>query len=133
MSDKQTKELTCPHCETEISEHEAGRCLDAWVAEVAMGELALRAPSPIYVGRFDWVMKGDWYVASEQDGPYRVPHYSTDIAAAWEVVGRMGSMWMDATVPNMGIDVEFKKGKKGTASTAPLAICRAALKASGAT
>ncbi len=79
--------MNCPHCETEIDEHEASRCLDAWVAKAVMDELALMSPSPIYVGRFDWVKKGDWYVASENDSPYRVPYYSVNIAAAWEVVG----------------------------------------------
>ncbi|KKK65183.1 hypothetical protein LCGC14_2976710, partial [marine sediment metagenome] len=28
--------MKCPHCQIEVDEHEANRCLDAWVAEVVM-------------------------------------------------------------------------------------------------
>lgn len=64
----------------------------------------------------------------------RLPHYSTDIAAAWEVAEKLGSFWIDHTVSDLGIDVEFftsldhsKERLVATADTAPLAICRAAL------
>ena len=133
--------MNCPHCETELDEHEANRCLDAWVAEAVMGELALMSPSPIYVGRFDWVMKGDWYVARENESPYRVPYYSTSIAAAWEVVERSGILdhtenvlWRNPRAQkyfwHYGYNQEFYS-EILKAETAPLAICRAALKAAG--
>ena len=107
--------LACPHCDTSVDEHEAGRCLDAWVSQHIRGH-------PVWTNSREM---------ADSYGFYHLPYYSTDIAAAWDVVGRMGSMWMDATVPGIGIDVEFETGRKGTASTAPLAICRAALKAVG--
>ena len=60
------------------------------------------------------------------------PPFSTSIAAAWEVVDRFNSSFMDATEPSLGIDFLFFHNDcevRGTATTVPLAICRAALKA----
>lgn len=63
------------------------------------------------------------------------PHYSTDIAAAWQVVERMKPLgiWLvdlqdyyKAAFLNSDDDVV---GGEVSAETAPLAICRAALKA----
>jgi len=63
----------CPHCDTSVDEHDSGRCLDAWVADGVM-DLTVH---PSAFGN-DWVtVRGV------------VPDYSTDIAAAWEVVGRL--------------------------------------------
>ena len=115
--------MHCPHCKTEIDEHEAGRCLDAWVADGVM-DLTVH---PSAFGS-DWVtVRGV------------VPDYSTDIAAAWEVVGRRVWTFVDLDwdeegwrsffhfeTDSGGIDEVF-----AIAPTAPLAICRAALKAGG--
>ena len=142
--------MNCPYCETEIDEHEANRCLDAWVAEAVMGiprsELNFVAeneggfefsPALLNAGGRGWV----------DDQEVREPApYSISIAAAWEVVGKM-------TAPNMGVGgdswklewlagsyrASFGYGRKvkdvtywkAIADTAPLAICRAALKAAG--
>jgi len=75
-----------------------------------------------------------------------LPHYSTDIAAAWEVVERFRvepigprmvivGCYDSAGLGNNGIGCEIKDGVGGSwqafADTAPLAICRAALQAVG--
>jgi hypothetical protein len=59
-----------------------------------------------------------------QEGP---PYYSTSIAAAWEVVEKMRfNVWCLCGSWEAG----YPLGPvRGNASTAPLAICRAALKA----
>ena len=75
-----------------------------------------------------------------QDAPNKMGHYwspSTDIAAAWQVVEKFtdnfqmdnfgaedGKVWRVFIVSNDSGDYV-----KGQADTAPLAICRAALKA----
>lgn len=69
-------------------------------------------------------------------------HYSTDISAAWEVVEKLRSdrLWFTMMQDNTDIwDVKLWRGESkgwfptveyyGNAPTAPLAICRAALKA----
>ncbi len=98
----------------DIDKLEAGPELDALVAEKVMG--------------------------MEPDGPWAPPKYSTDIAAAWEVL-----MVLVGRIPEpIGIIIDKQgqffvvKGEQcdledvASASTAPLAICRAALKAVGA-
>ena len=109
-------EISCPHCGVNVSEHEAGRCLDAWVAE-AVG----------------------WSDTTTNRHEPQVPHYSTDIAAAWEVVGRVAEKYyVDIGVYKRGAQVQINNyGDDGwedwagsiRADTAPLAICCAALKA----
>jgi hypothetical protein len=115
--------LNCPHCETEIDEHEANKCLDAWVADVV-----LKKPfrKPTHGTCCTCQHCGDDY-DSCGDGCY----YSTDIATAWEVVGRMGDV-MRRLLRNKGMNyweciIDYKH--VGKAPDAPLAICRAALKA----
>ena len=126
--------MNCPRCDTEVDEHEAGRETDACVAKVVMGELALLAPSPIYVGRFHWVRKGEWYLA---DGPKAVPYYSIDIAAAWEVVGRVNKGGHIVEIVNdmvawsvtfIHVDEPEKKYTSDWRASLPVQICRAALK-----
>lgn len=71
----------------------------------------------------------------DDQGLYRlVPHYSTDIAAAWGVVERMrDDDWrVDLWVDEDGWWVRFTRFLQvgyECADTAPEAICRAALKA----
>ena len=102
---------------TAIDEMPAGRELDALVAEKVMG----------------W----DHYPSKHEI----VPAYSTDIAAAWEVVEKMRSddWWAQIAQDNTDIwDAKLWRGEPdrwfptmetyGNAPTAPLAICRATLK-----
>jgi hypothetical protein len=66
-----------------------------------------------------------------------VPDYSTDIAAAWQVVEKMRGVIVSINPPNDAHDdewcVEWFDGvhtlDAACAATAPLAICRAALNA----
>ena len=97
-------------------ELEAGYELDALVAEKVMG---------LVKGSFGWIN-------SDTAIPIALPLYSTDIAAAWEVVERFKD-W-DWKLYSHGEGESFVIYKDGThyeatAPTAPLAICRAALKA----
>jgi hypothetical protein len=102
----------------------AGRELDALVAEKVMGLQPLRREVPPDPGAF-----------------LDLPHYSTDIAAAWEVVekltGRRDKDIGFALTVNPGTIGTSFSALDGTehwhvnASTAPLAICLAALKVVG--
>ena len=67
-----------------------------------------------------------------------IPHYSTDIAAAWTIVDKFsGSFWMAGPHALYGCDdwndtdqwLVSIRGPHVLAETAPLAICRAALQA----
>ena len=128
--------LHCPECGIEIDEHPAGRCLDAWVAITIMNWKYAPKTDPkiklwLYWRRPDGMLK------------YEPPEYSTDIAAAWEVVEKMQkpnwawhieSFYADGElrwwVLFWGDDEEgniFDDGK-GDAKTISLAICRAAIK-----
>ena len=121
-----------------IDELPAGRELDALVAERVMGwhiTDAIKKPG-----------QDDYGVAPGQVGVLwvvRVPDYSTDIAAAWQVVERLikldafvsldydfqnvdSEKWSVTFITRKAIDCE-------SGETAPLAICRAALKAVGVT
>ena len=55
-----TDELNCPECGVEVDEHEAGRCLDRWVAKDVMG-----------------LPDGCW------------DYYSVHIDRAWKVIEKM--------------------------------------------
>ena len=152
-------DLSCPHCETEIDEHEASRCLDAWVAEEVMGlcghYLLMDVRGEDDGDYITWTCK---FCEEEFRGlsfgkGWKNPHlhnYSTSIAAAWEVVERLvpeaGAEWAIGifAVPSIssvmwGWQVELLKlvypPNRGEgeiaarAETFQLAICRAALKA----
>ena len=100
----------------------AGRQMDACVAEIIfsyedMGfEISPRYQKPTDHG---------------VEVLYDLPHYSTEIAAAWEVVEKMrekyGFLLTDETpwIAEL-IDCDFLR-ITGEAETAPLAICRASL------
>jgi len=110
----------CPHCDTPIDEHPANRCLDAWVAEAVMGltyvffdvELLERASQ----GRM-------------------AAYYSTDIAAAWQIIEKLRKQDMYYKLGFNGdglpyyIEAGFYEETLARADTAPLAICIAAIKA----
>ena len=83
---------------------EAGREMDAMIAERVMG----------------------WIKRRQTD----IPHYSTDIAAAFAVVEEMdcGFIQWDVGIFEVELTKECITGF-ATADTLPLAICRAALKA----
>jgi hypothetical protein len=153
-----------------VSELEAGRELDALVAEKVMGWQRLgeddyskpghplgllsdfdqKGPHP----RIQSPESGAFYFCPCQDGRYQrpdaiePPFYSTDIAAAWQVVERIKELegcglfvtWANAEYGDPSHwEVGFvEAGDEGygheqrivaTADTAPLAICGAALAA----
>jgi len=118
-------EIRCPHCDTSVDEHEAGRCLDAWVAEDLMGWTRSVA------GNYPWQMTPPHGLVGRLK-VYLVPKYSTDIAAAWEVVGRVREGKGNCDM-QWRVEWGFSFGSDfySWAPTAPLAICRAALKAVG--
>lgn len=146
--------------QTEQRELTAGRELDALVAEKVMG---WRRSLGCFDNRNNWNPEGVILVPfpGTEYGPKRewttnpitntrnVPHYSTDIAAAWEVVERLRE---NGWVIGIGIDDEpwedpagggthgcsllgCNRGRTDAtdireyADTTPLAICLAALKA----
>lgn len=117
--------------ESKIDLTKPSRELDALVAEKVMGEQV----------RGTWIIDG-----VRPDGiPNRqcpVEHYSSDIAAAWEVVEKLDGEWKLQGHEGLGWEAGFDSSTGGMdavivsveamADTAPLAICVAALKAVGA-
>ena len=108
--------MKCPHCGVSIDEHEAGRDTDICVAVVVM---EWEPP--------DGAVWGDMSFSP-----------STEIAPAWEVVGRaeihtirrVASQEDDS--PSEWAAIKYLDPlTHGVAPKAPLAICRAALKAVG--
>ena len=99
----------------------AGRELDAEIAEEVMGWTP-RGAHPIH---------GCPMFATGSNDTF-APYFSTDIAAAWQVVQKMGESCDQATIEVCGGEwmCEFD-GVGDQAHTAPLAICLAALKAVG--
>ena len=124
--------LHCPECEVHIDEHPKGKCLDAWVAEKVMG----------------WERHSNMWMRRVDKGPLRlVPSAyisewepSTPTAATWEVVEKMQTICrIDVENYKTGgyskdnivvcvYSVDFPKIRI-VASSAPLAICRSAIKA----
>lgn len=115
-----------------IDEMQAGREMDALVAEKIMGFTVRYVLGRYQVALFDVETK------ERVPGIFKtLPHYSTDIAAAMEVVGNLYSMpntkieisWGSMINPRE-ILVRIDRGQVsyGVADTLPLAICRAALK-----
>ena len=106
----------------------AGRELDALVAEKVMG-------ADIELHRYD-DYDTDYVFKSPGHPKCLVPRFSTDIAAAWEVVVKLkmavesdGSLWRAGTkLPGHG---NLYWDETEEADTAPLAICLAALKVLG--
>ena len=116
-----------------VKELQAGRELDALVAEKVMGLKPHRMIScpDNKPGCLVYHYEGAW------EG-YVIPDYSTSISAAWEVVEKLGvndfvhlswmpghKLWtcsLDSTMFGGYINLSVE------ADTAPLAICRAALK-----
>ncbi len=135
--------MRCPHCETDVDEHPANRCLDAWVAEAAMGN------PPLYQATKK--ENNEWGTTSIIGEPMSlsncqelcerldegfVPdiragnaHYSTSIAAAWEVVEKLKNEYTDIDFDGEDWRVFFSTDTFAFAPDVKLAICHAALKA----
>lgn len=119
-----------------IDEMQAGREMDALVAERVMGwdrDVMGCLGAPKGAKEYD-TQCHSWIGAWDENGnPNFLPHYSTDIAAAWQVVEWMKD-W-NFTLDWLGSDWQamFQTEDDGeffvNADTALLAICRAALKA----
>ena len=120
----------------------AGRELDALIAEKVMG-LTRHDESYVAEGvgkvlRFVW---RDGCGTCVYSGDMFLPHYSTNIADAWEVVRKMGMVLIENSGEAFGKldewNVQFvghdKEGEphwvSESAETVELAICLAALKA----
>jgi len=135
----------------QIRNMEAGREMDARVAEEVMGwEWMRQEPGHKYGGGsiltkekckahliqpdYKWI---EWCELIPDDGQYprgmnhSIPHYSTDIAAAWEVVEKLdrGPVVIRVTAGPETIVQFIGYGGGASGPTAPLAICRAALHA----
>ncbi len=121
----------------------AGRELDALIAEKVM-DYNRHEWNALYGTQLtDYCLKcgitkgRSETIASDKDFcKHDPPHYSADIAAAWQVVEKLGlivgreilsipnSKWI---VLNTWADIDIR----AVAETAPLAICRAGLKTEG--
>jgi hypothetical protein len=105
------------------------RELDALVAEKVMDEQKLLVPDDGSI--YPDPRYTSWWWG--RDIHELVPHYSTDIAAAWLVVEKLApnmDFYMEIATKDDGWFVMFGDDldKACIADTAPLAICRAALK-----
>ena len=111
----------------------SNRELDAWIAEHVMGSTVSedKVFSLVYEGP-------DNLVETSKDRVLRrlLPHYSTNIAAAWEVVEKLKSNDYRFHLDSLGsfhfcffIHEVYETTGKADANTAPLAICLAAKKA----
>jgi hypothetical protein len=134
--------MNCPRCGTHVDEHEARRCMDAWVAEAVMG---WRRETITMANELIEVLIGPEGIRYYN----QFPHYSINIADAWEVVEKMrkkgAAFGIDARwsqictvyfcVPLEKDDLRRDSGygnwkyEGNAANNYPLAICRAALKA----
>lgn len=118
-----------------IDEMEAGRELDALIAERIFG---LRVEwEQEYLGE---TIPSSKQLADQYDENGILPMYSTDIAAAWGVIEKLAIHMIQFRLEQTGSGITFAKFFDCTidmqkviggahADTAPLAICRAALKA----
>jgi len=133
-----------------IDQMQAGREMDALVAEKAMGISVQLFGDPCYLVNYClrkdngdlYYFKGECPLkASREEVKELIPNYSTDIARAWEVVEKMKNYLFVCGRTDDGIweayffPVNSGIGKLSEAhgDTAPSAICRAALKAMGVT
>ncbi len=129
--------MNCPRCDKEISDHEANRCLDAWIAERVLGfEI------------FDDMKNGVCLTVDRfffKPIPYYPPHgwlpvykYSILIEETWEIVAKLTDKTQRFELITGHQDIAWIVGEKsgpklglyvcGVGDTMPLAICRVALK-----
>ncbi len=126
--------MQCPHCSVELQEHEASACLDAWVAVAIMSgveTMNFQEKSECY-----WRFETPEGKVMLVDSKIRfLPRWSpsTRIADAWEVLDKFYrfEVGTDGMIYLCDIAHEPKKKYLASAETAPLAICRAALKSKG--
>lgn len=124
MSKQQTQELICPFCKIEISVHPASRCLDYWIAEQVLDLSCLHDPPTGILLPVD----------------LQVKPYSTSIAAAWGVLEKLSEdgysyQVLEHSDPKQGdclceLWKDFYRWNVNHQPTVPLAISRAAIKAS---
>lgn len=139
---------------------EAGRELDALIAERVMGLTVVRllepvsidrreAPDGLYAADADLATEIEQHLGAGGYGYAALPHYSTDIAAAWQVVEKMrADGWhyeLTAHLTEETHCAEFGRGyfdsyesywsdqHQECGATPALGICLAALKAAGHT
>lgn len=114
--------------EVDYSMMEAGRELDALVAARVMGlTVEPRGGEPRYYNETMREQYGGAWTSP-------VPHYSTDLLAAWEVLDMMRGRGFGVVVSDAGATVpwavDFDDGKVGVnvqSASLPVAICNAAL------
>jgi ABA sandwich protein len=119
------------------------RALDALVAERIFGWRWMRSSVSGRQAIFPMDQHPEWFTAPASrveglanDWDCRLPHYSTDMAAAWLVVEKLKKaecrVIIRATPNDCGYDCEIEKSKSDWWSigqeSAPIAICQAALK-----
>lgn len=109
---------------------QAGRALDALIAEKVMGWIEIEGESGIDP-EFD------------PDGILKVPRYSTDIAAAFEVLEKLNKLGFGHTIAkqyditnsrwvhSVSVNKVFERGVQAVTDSVPLAVCLCALKALG--
>jgi len=108
----------------EILNMPAGREMDALIAKEVMGWVL----NPPNVRGHGWLIHDHKMI-----GINSLPYFSTDIAAAWEVVEKEEhgfSLWVSGvrSAPLCKAEIIIGDNRYGCyANTAPLAICRAAL------
>lgn len=118
--------INCPNCSNPIDEHEAGTCLDEWIAKDVMGFRQHMISELVWVDEstHQYIQKKDW-----------LP--STDIRAAWDVVKKLNRNGYIVEIINdcvawnvcfMNIDSD-KKYVSDWKCSLETQICRAALKA----
>lgn len=106
----------------DIDGMEAGEELDSRIAQQVMG---------LYVAR---TIDGELYYMPSAGHSVRklIPHYSSDIKAAWEVVKRLHGCQINMgrrAIVTLFYGPRMSDSARAEAPTAPLAICIAALRA----
>lgn len=108
----------CPFCQAPLSEHEAGRCLDAMVHQILLPHIKLE-----HVCKGFPEHKYDTYIDNEGRSNH-FPHYSTDLNHAIELLPK--GWWLRQSINTTEwMAVQKKDDLFVKASTPALAICRA--------
>lgn len=117
-----------------------GRDLDELVAQEVMNLAEIRRQRPSYGNGGSGPLENELVYGIKKPGvgfDTVVPHYSTSIAAAWEVVEKLKHLepeieWSDEhQCWHMTLWKGANQGMMPGSASAPHAICRAALKAVG--
>ena len=104
--------MECPHCNTQVDEHDATGCMDAWVHESIFGwtaDYVWLDPSKNTVGRWTHPVEEDYFGCPSL--------YSTYIEVAWLIVEEMRKKYILLPIWELAALGDF-----------PLRICRAAIK-----